>query len=242
MGLTAENIAEKYSISRKEQDRLAVLSQQRAASAIRQGKFKDEIVPVEVKQKKKTIVFDADEHPREGTTEQVLASLKSAFKKDGTVTAGNASGINDGAAAVVLISAQKAQQLGITPLAKVLATTSAGIDPTIMGLGPAMSIPKVLQQAQLEFEDIDYFEINEAFAAQFLGVERKLLEEHGIKYDMEKVNRNGSGISLGHPIGCTGLRIIVSLLYEMQRMEVKRGCASLCAGGGPSMAVVIARD
>jgi acetyl-CoA C-acetyltransferase len=242
MGMTAENVAEKYTISRQEQDRLALLSQQRAAAAIRQGRFKDEIVPVEVKQKKENLVFDTDEHPREGTTEEILSGLKPVFKKDGTVTAGNASGVNDGAAAVVLMSLQKARELGAAPLAKVVSTACAGIAPAVMGLGPAVAIPEVLKRARLAFDDIDCFEVNEAFAAQFLGVERMLKELHGFTFDMEIVNRNGSGISLGHPVGCSGLRVIVALIYEMKRMGAKLGCASLCAGGGPSMATVIERQ
>jgi acetyl-CoA C-acetyltransferase len=242
MGMTAENIASKYVISRQEQDHLAVISQQRAASAISEGKFKDEIVPVEVRQKKKTIVFSTDEHPRPETTEEILANLKPVFKEGGTVTAGNASGINDGAAAAILMSSEKAQNLGLTPLAKVVTTVSAGVDPALMGLGPAVAIPKALGQAQLTFDDIDYFEINEAFAAQFLGVVKMLQEEHCFSPDMAKVNRNGSGISLGHPLGCSGLRIIVSLLYEMQKIGAKLGCASLCAGGGPAMAAIIERE
>lgn len=239
MGMTAENVAEKFAISRQEQDKLAVLSQQRAAAAIREGRFKDEIVPVEVPMKKKTVVFDTDEHPRKETTEEILAKLNPVFKKDGTVTAGNAAGVNDGAAAVVLMSAKKALELAITPLARVLSTACAGVEPALMGLGPAKAIPKALQRAKLSFNDIDCFEINEAFAAQFLGVERMLQQEHGIDFDMDKVNRNGSGISLGHPVGCTGLRVIVTLLYGMRHLGAKLGCASLCAGGGPGMATVI---
>jgi acetyl-CoA C-acetyltransferase len=242
MGNTAENVAERWSISREEQDELAVLSQERAARAIREGKFKDEIVPVEVRRKKQTIAFDTDEHPRDGTTMEQLAKLPPVFKKDGTVTAGNASGINDGAAAVLLMSAEKARDLGIPPLARVIGTVSAGVDPAVMGVGPALAIPKVLKRAGLTFDDIQCWEINEAFAAQFLGVERMLKEEHSFSLDMDKVNRNGSGISLGHPVGCSGLRIIVTLVYEMQRVEATIGCASLCAGGGPAMATVISRE
>lgn len=242
MGMTAENIAEKYAISRQEQDRLAVLSQQRAAAAIRTGKFNDEIIPLEVRQKKQSIVFDTDEHPRQGTTQEVLAKLKPVFKSNGTVTAGNASGVNDGAAAVIVMSAQKASDLGVVPLAKVVATLSAGIDPACMGLGPALAIPKVLKKAKLAFDEIDCFEINEAFAAQFLGVERMLQEQYGFTLDLGKVNRNGSGISLGHPVGCSGLRIMVTLIYEMRKMGARLGCASLCAGGGPAMATIIARE
>lgn len=242
MGMTAENVAAKYNITRDEQDRLAILSQERAASAIKGGRFKDEIVPVDVKQKKQIIPFDTDEHPREGTTEEVLSKLKPVFKKNGTVTAGNASGVNDGAAAVVLMSSQKAKTLGINPLARIVTSVSAGIDPAIMGLGPAVAIPQAIKRSQLSFDDIDYWEINEAFAAQFIGVQRMLNEHHGFSFDMERVNRNGSGISLGHPVGCSGLRIIVTLLYEMKKIGATIGCASLCAGGGPAMATIIANE
>ena len=242
MGMTAENVAAKYNISREEQDRLAALSQERAAAATKEGKFKDEIVPVELKQRKQITAFDTDEHPREGTTEAVLSKLKPVFKDNGTVTAGNASGVNDGAAAVVLMSSQKAKTLGINPLARVVTSVSAGIDPAIMGLGPAVAIPRALKCADLSFDDINYWEINEAFAAQFIGVQRMLEENHNVSFDMEKVNRNGSGISLGHPVGCSGLRIIVTLLYEMKKLDVRYGCASLCAGGGPAMATIIAND
>jgi len=242
MGVTAENIAERYAISRQEQDTLALLSQQRAAAAISNGNFRDEIIPVPVKRKKETVLFDTDEHPRPGTTMEALASLKPVFKKEnGTVTAGNASGVNDGAAAVVVMSARKAEELSCTPQAKVLSTASAGVEPAVMGLGPAVSIPRALQRAGRAFGDIDYFELNEAFAAQFIGVERMLQEQHGVSFDMEKVNRNGSGISLGHPIGCTGVRVLVSLVYEMKKLGAARGCASMCAGGGPSMASIIER-
>jgi len=240
MGMTAENVASRYAISREEQDRLAVLSHQRAIKGIKEGRFKDEIVPVEVKNKKQTIIFDTDEHPREGTTEESLSSLKPVFKKDGTVTAGNASGINDGAAAVVLMSSRKARESGITPLGRVVTSVSAGVEPSLMGLGPSVAIPRALKQAELSFDAIDYWEVNEAFAAQFLGVQRRLKEEHAFSLDMEKVNRNGSGISLGHPVGCSGLRIIVTLIHEMKKMGARHGCASLCAGGGPAMATIIA--
>lgn len=242
MGITAENVAKEYNISREEQDKIAALSQERAVNAIKEGKFKDEIVPVNVQQRKQTKIFDTDEHPREGTNMETLAKLRPVFKKDGTVTAGNASGINDGSSAVIVMSSEKAKELGIKPLAKVVTTTTAGVDPAVMGLGPAKAIPKALKEASLNFNDIEYWEINEAFASQFIGVERMLIEEQGISFDMDIVNRNGSGISLGHPIGCTGLRIIVSLIYEMQKMNVRLGCASLCAGGGPAMATIISRE
>jgi acetyl-CoA C-acetyltransferase len=242
MGVTAENVAQRYGISREEQDRLGVLSQERAVAAIKSGKFRDEIVPVEIKEKKGVRVFDTDEHPRAGTTMEVLAKLKPVFKEDGTVTAGNASGVNDGAAAAVLMSEAKAKELGIRPLARVITTVSAGVEPAVMGLGPAVAIPLALQRAQLNFSDIDCWEVNEAFAAQFLGVERKLKLDYNVEFNMDIVNRNGSGISLGHPVGCSGLRVIVTLLHEMQKMNARLGCASLCAGGGPAMATILTRD
>jgi len=242
MGVTAENVAQRYGITRQDQDRLGVLSQERAIAAIQQGKFRDEIVPVEVRQKKESVVFDTDEHPREGTTMEVLAKLRPVFRKDGTVTAGNASGVNDGAAAAVLMSAAKARELGIKPLGRVVTTVSAGVEPAVMGLGPAIAIPLALQSAGLAFSDIECWEINEAFAAQFLGVERKLQEEHGFTLNRDIVNRNGSGIALGHPVGCSGLRVIVTLVHEMQKMGARLGCASLCAGGGPAMATIVSRD
>jgi acetyl-CoA C-acetyltransferase len=242
MGVTAENVAERFGITREEQDRLSVLSHERACAAIKAGTFKDELVPVSVKQKKGIVLFDTDEHPREGTTMEVLAKLKTVFKENGTVTAGNASGVNDGAAAVVLMSEEKARDLGIKLLARVVTTVSAGVDPAVMGLGPSVAIPLALKRAQLTFSDINYWEVNEAFAAQFLGVGRKLKLDYGVEFNMDIVNRNGSGISLGHPVGCTGLRVIVTLLHEMQKMKARLGCASLCAGGGPSMAAIIELD
>jgi acetyl-CoA C-acetyltransferase len=242
MGVTAENVAQKYGITREEQDWLAVMSQERAIVAIKSRKFRDEIVAVEIKEKKGVRLFDTDEHPREGTTMEVLAKLKTVFKENGTVTAGNASGVNDGAAAAVIMSEQKARELNIKPLAQVISTVSAGVEPSLMGLGPAVAIPLALQRAQLKFSDIGYWEVNEAFAAQFLGVGRKLKLDYGVEFNMDIVNRNGSGISLGHPVGCSGLRVIVTLLHEMQKMDARLGCASLCAGGGPAMAVVIARN
>ena len=242
MGVTAENVAQRYGISREDQDRLGVLSQERAIAAIKSGKFRDEIVPVEIKEKKGVRLFDTDEHPREGTTMEGLAKLKTVFKEDGTVTAGNASGVNDGAAAAVLMSEEKAKELGVKPLARVVTTVSAGVEPAVMGLGPSIAIPLALKRAQLKFSDINYCEINEAFAAQFLGVGRKLKLDYNFEFNMDIVNRNGSGISLGHPVGCSGLRVIVTLLHEMQKMDARRGCASLCAGGGPAMATIITRS
>lgn len=233
MGVTAENLAERYGITRQEQDELALLSHQRAVAAIREGKFKEEIVPVEVRTRKGTVLIDTDEHPRSDTSLEVLSKLRPVFKEGGTVTAGNASGVNDGAAALILMAESKARELGVKPLAKIMATASFGVAPEIMGIGPAYAIPKALKYAGLKLEDIEYFEINEAFAAQFLAVNREL------KLDMERVNANGSGIALGHPVGCTGIRIVVTLLSELRRRGARYGAASLCVGGGPAMATII---
>lgn len=241
MGMTAENIAQKFSITRKEQDQLAAFSHKKAVSALREGKFKKEIVPIKIFQNKQTVIFDTDEHPREDTTEETLSKLPPVFKERGTVTAGNSSGINDGAAAILLISASKAKTFGIKPLAKIEAISNIGIEPKFMGLGPALAIPEVLKKANLQFSQIECWEINEAFAAQYLGVEKLLKEKYGFILNRDKVNKNGSGISLGHPLGCTGLRILVTLIYEMERMDAHLGCASLCAGGGPAMAVIVSR-
>ena len=233
MGMTTENLVERYNISRQEQDELAALSHQRAIVAIQAGKFKDEIVPVEVKTRKGSVLVDTDEHPRADINMEKLTKLRPAFKKDGSVTAGNASGINDGAAAVILMAEDKAKELGIKPLARIVNTASFGVDPSIMGIGPVGAIAKALKFANLKLEDINYFELNEAFAGQFLAVNREL------KLPMDKVNLNGSGISLGHPIGATGVRIIVTLLYEMKRQGARLGVASLCCGGGPAIAAII---
>ena len=233
MGMTAENLAQKYEISRKEQDELALLSHERAVKAIQAGIFKNEIVPVKIETRKGTVVVDTDEHPRSDVTIEKLAAMKPAFKKDGTVTAGNASGVNDGAAALVLVSAEKGRELGLKPLAKMRSIANFGVAPEIMGIGPAFAVPKAIAMAGLTAADIGYYEINEAFAAQFLAVDREL------KLDMNKVNANGSGIGLGHPVGCTAARIIVSLIYEMERRGVRYGLASLCVGGGPAIGTVI---
>ena len=233
MGLTAENLAQKYQISRQEQDELALLSHQRAIRAIQTGAFSAEIAPVTLETRKGLVTVDTDEHPRADVTFEKLAAMKPAFKKDGTVTAGNASGVNDGAAALVLVSADKGKELGLKPLAKLRSTANFGVPPEIMGIGPAYAVPKAIQLAGLAPEDIGYYEINEAFAAQFLAVNREL------KLDMAKVNANGSGIGLGHPVGCTAARIIVSLIYEMQRRDIQFGLASLCVGGGPAIGTVI---
>lgn len=233
MGLTAENLAQQYQIGRQEQDELALLSHQRAIRAIQDGTFDAEIVPVTIETRKGPVVIGQDEHPRADVSLEKLAAMKPAFKKDGTVTAGNASGVNDGAAALVLVSAQKGKELGLKPLAKLRSTANYGVPPEIMGIGPAYAIPKAIKLAGLTPDDIGYYEINEAFAAQFLAVNREL------KLDLAKVNANGSGIGLGHPVGCTAARIIVSLIYEMQRRNVQYGLASLCVGGGPAIGTVI---
>jgi acetyl-CoA C-acetyltransferase len=235
MGITAENLAEKYNISREEQDAFAAASQNKAEAAIKEGKFKDEIVPVVISSKKGEIVVDTDEYPRAGTTVETLAKLKPAFKKDGTVTAGNASGINDGAAALVLMSADKAKELGLEILGKIVGYASAGVDPSIMGIGPVPAVKKALEKAKLDLKDIDLIEANEAFAAQALAVAKEL------GFDMSKVNVNGGAIALGHPVGASGARILTTLLYEMKRRNAKRGLATLCIGGGMGTAVVIER-
>ena len=232
-GVTAENLAVKYSVTRYEQDELALLGHQRACAAISAGKFKDEIVPIELKTKKGTVIIDTDEHPNPNTSREALATLKPVFKEGGTVTAGTASGINDGACAAILMSADKADELGIKPLARIVATASASVDPSIMGFGVVPAVRRVLKFADMTLDDIDYFEINEAFAAQFLACNREL------QLDMSKVNLNGSGIALGHPVGNTGLRIIIAAINELRRQNKRFGCASLCAGGGPAMATIV---
>jgi len=234
MGLTSENIAEKYGITREEQDRLALLSHQRALAAIKDGIFGQEIVPVEVRQKKEVKQFDTDEHPRE-TSIEALAKLPPVFKKDGAVTAGNASGITDAAAALVVMSAEKAEALGLKPMAVVRSYASGGVDPAYMGLGAVPATKKALKLAGLSLKDIDYIELNEAFASQAIGVMREL------DFDYDKANAHGSGISLGHPIGCTGARIIVTLIHEMLRQNYQLGLATLCIGGGQGMATIIER-
>lgn len=234
MGITAENVAEQYGISREEQDELSFTSQERAAKAIQDGRFKDEIVPVVIPQRKgDPKVFDTDEHPR-ATALEKMAKLRSAFKKDGTVTAGNASGINDGAAAVLVMSAEKAAEKGLKPMAKVTSYASAGVDPKVMGIGPIPATRKALEKAGLTLDDIDLIEANEAFAAQTLAVKKDL----GL--DPDKTNVNGGAIALGHPIGASGARILTTLLYEMhKRDDVKRGLATLCVGGGMGAAIVV---
>ncbi|MCM3125094.1 MULTISPECIES: acetyl-CoA C-acetyltransferase [unclassified Mesobacillus] len=234
MGITAENLAEKYEISRNEQDAFAVKSQNRAEAAITSGRFKDEIVPVEVKQRKgDPIIVNQDEHPKFGSTLEKIGKLRPAFKKDGTVTAANASGINDGAAAVVVMSGKKAKELGVTPLVTIKANASAGVDPSIMGIGPVSAVKKALKKAEMELTDIDLVEANEAFAAQALSV----MKELGMSE--ENVNVNGGAIALGHPIGASGARILVTLIHELKKREQKYGLATLCIGGGMGVATII---
>lgn len=232
VALTAERLADQYGITREDVDALSSRSHARALDAIREGRFKEEIVPVEVKTRKGTVIVDTDEHPRE-TTMETLAKLKTVFKKDGVVTAGNASSMNDAASAMVIMAAEKAEELGIQPIARILASETVGVAPEVMGIGPVYSVPKAVKAAGLTMEDIQYHEINEAFAAQLIPCQREL----GIAD--ENLNVNGSGISLGHPVGATGLRLVMATISELKRRGQKYGCASLCAGGGPSMATVV---
>ncbi len=235
MGLTAENIAEKYGISREEQDKLGLMSHQRARKAIKEGKFAEEIVPVVVPQRKgDPIVFDTDERPMDTSLEK-MAKLPTVFKKGGTVTAGNASGINDAAAAVLVMSEEKAKELGIKPLARIVAYASGAVDPAYMGLGPIPAVKKVLDIAGMKLADIDLIELNEAFASQAIACIREL------GFSLDNTNVNGSGISLGHPIGCTGTRVVVTLMYELMRQNLKTGLATMCIGGGQGMAMIIER-
>jgi len=234
MGVTSENIAEKYGISREEQDKFALESNNRAIAAIKDGTFKEEIVPVEVRVKREMKAFEVDEHPRE-TSMELLGKLGTVFKKDGGVTAGNASAITDAAAALVIMSAEKAKALGLTPMATIRSYAAGGVDPAYMGLGVVPAVKKALKLAGLSLNDIDYTELNEAFASQSIGCIKEL------NFDMSKTNLHGGGISLGHPIGCTGARILVTLAYEMQRRNLGLGLATLCIGGGQGMAMVIER-
>ncbi|MBI3897204.1 MAG: acetyl-CoA C-acetyltransferase [Gammaproteobacteria bacterium] len=235
MGITAENLAKKHEISRQQQDEFALVSQQKAEAAQKAGKFKDEILPIEIPQKKGTLIFADDEGLRAGSTLDALAGLKPAFSKDGTVTAGNASGINDGAAAVVMMSAKKAEQLGLKPLARIKAYSSAGVDPSVMGIGPVPAAQLCLKKAGWTHEELDLMEINEAFAAQAIAVNKEM------GWDTRKINVNGGAIALGHPIGASGARILVTLIHEMIRQDAKRGLASLCIGGGMGVALAIER-
>jgi acetyl-CoA C-acetyltransferase len=235
MGATAENVAKKYEISRREQDEFAAASQQKAEAAQKAGRFKAEIAPLDIVARKATTVFDSDEYIRAGTTAEALGELKPAFSKDGTVTAGNASGLNDGAAAVMMMSARKAEELRLKPLAWVRAYSSAGVDPKIMGMGPVPAAQLCLKKAGWTHQDLDLMEINEAFAAQAIGVNRQM------GWDTSKINVNGGAIAIGHPIGASGCRILVTLLHEMLRRDAKKGLASLCIGGGMGVALAIER-
>jgi acetyl-CoA C-acetyltransferase len=236
MGNTAENVAEKYQITREQQDKFAVASQNKAEAAIKSGRFKDEIVPVTIKTRKGDLVVDTDEHPRFGTTIEAVTKLRPAFNKDGTVTAGNASGINDGAAAVVLMSADEAARRRVKPLARIVSWAHAGVDPAIMGTGPIPASRKALELAGWSIDDLDLIEANEAFAAQACAVNKDL------GWDADKVNVNGGAIALGHPIGASGTRVFVTLLHEMIKRDAKKGLATLCIGGGMGIAMCVARD
>lgn len=236
MGITAENVAEEYGLTREMQDEFAVNSQHKAEAAIKAGKFVDEIVPVVIPQRKgDPIVFDTDEFPKFGASMDKVSKLRPAFKKDGTVTAANASGINDGAAAFVVMSKEKAEELGITPLATIVSYATGGVDPKVMGIGPVPASRKAMEKAGMTIEDIDLIEANEAFAAQSLAVARDL------NFDMEKVNVNGGAIALGHPVGASGARILVTLLHEMAKRDAKTGLATLCIGGGQGQALIVKR-
>ena len=237
MMITAENVAEQWGLTREELDEFAAASQQKAVAAQESGRFKDEIVPVEVKQRKKTVIVDTDEGPRPGTTAESLAGLRCCSGKEGgMVTAGNASGINDGAAAVVVMSEEKAKELGVTPMATYVTGALGGVDPSIMGVGPVAATNKVMAKTGLSVDDMDLIEANEAFAAQSVAVARDL------KFDMSKVNVNGGAIALGHPVGASGCRIFVTLLHEMQKRDAKKGLATLCIGGGMGCTTIVERD
>ena len=236
MGVTAENVAKKYDISRSQQDEFALQSQLKAEAAQKEGKFKDEILPLEIPQKKGSIVFDADEYVKPGSTLDALSGLRPAFNKEGTVTAGNASGINDGAAAVVMMSARQAKELGLTPLARIKSYASSGLDPAEMGMGPVSASKLALKKAGWSPQDLDLMEINEAFAAQACAVNQQM------GWDTSKINVNGGAIAIGHPIGASGCRILVTLLHEMVRRDAKKGLASLCIGGGMGVALAVERD
>jgi acetyl-CoA C-acetyltransferase len=235
MGVTAENVAKEYAVTREEQDEFAVASQQKTEAAQKAGRFKDEILPIEIPSRKGPVVFADDEYPRHGATIDGMKGLKPAFDKNGTVTAANASGINDGAAVVVLTSARKARELGLKPIARIKAFASAGVDPRYMGMGPVPASKRCLARAGWEPKDLDLMEINEAFAAQAIAVNRQM------GWDTKKVNVNGGAIALGHPIGASGCRILVTLLHEMQKRDAKKGLASLCIGGGMGVALAVER-
>lgn len=241
MGITAEHIVEKHGISRESQDAFAIASQQKAIQAVDDGLFQSEIVPIELKKRRETIVFDTDEYPNRTTTLEKLARLRSAFKRDGTVTAGNASGINDGASFVMVVSEEAVKQYNLTPLAEIIAFGQGGVDPSVMGLGPVPAIQEVLERAKLTLKDIDYLELNEAFAAQSLGVVKELSEAHGLSEAeiMSRTNVNGGAIALGHPVGASGNRILVTLLHILKQRKATYGLASLCIGGGMGTAIIV---
>ncbi|HKL47716.1 MAG TPA: acetyl-CoA C-acetyltransferase [Candidatus Izemoplasmatales bacterium] len=243
MGITAENIAEKYHISREEQDAFAYESQQRAIKAIDQGKFKDEIVPITIKTRKGDIVFDTDEYPNRSTTPEILGKLRTAFKKDGTVTAGSSSGINDGASFTIIASEDAVKKYNLQPIAEIINVGQGGVDPNYMGMGPVPAIRQLLNNAKKELKDVDLIELNEAFASQSLGVITELEEEHGISKEalLKITNVNGGAIALGHPVGVSGNRIVVTLLHEMIKRDAHTGLASLCIGGGMGTALLIKR-
>jgi len=232
-GVTAENLVEMYNITRQEADEWGVMSNQRACKAIAGGKFKEEITPVEIKTKKGSTFFDTDEHPNPNASMEAMAKLKPAFKKDGIITAGNASAINDGASALIIMAADKAKELGVKPLARIVATASASVDPKIMGIGVVPAVRRALKLANMSLNDMELCEFNEAFAAQVIACNREL------KVDVDKINALGSGVGLGHPVGMTGARLILTLMHEMRRSKKQFGIASLCSGGGPAMATII---
>ena len=236
MGITAENVAERYSLTRRQLDEFAAWSQAKAAAAVQSGRFRDEIVPMEIRQKKSTFVFDTDEGIREGTTADSIAHLKPSFKPDGVCTAGNSSSINDGAAAVVVMSEEKAKELGVTPMAYWITGGLAGVDPAVMGIGPVCATKKAMAKAGMKISDMDLIEANEAFAAQSVAVAQELA------FDMDKVNVNGGAIALGHPVGASGCRILVTLLHEMEKRDARKGLATLCVGGGMGCAAIVARE
>ncbi|HTY23149.1 MAG TPA: thiolase family protein [Desulfomonilaceae bacterium] len=233
MGITADNIADQYKISRQEQDEWALMSHQRAVEATNRGWFKDEIIPVEIKTKKGSTMFEVDEHPRADTSMELLGRLRPAFKQDGTVTAGNASGLNDAGSCVIMLAAETAKEMGVRPIARVVASAPGSVEPRIMGMGVVPAVKNALKFANMKLEDIDYFEFNEAFAAQVIGCNREL------KISLDKLNGVGSGISLGHPVGATGARLIITMINELKRRGKQFGCAALCASGGPAHAFIV---
>jgi len=241
MGVTAENIAEKYSITREAQDEFVMESQRKAIKAVDEGKFRDEIVPVEIKTRKGTVVFDADEYPNRVTNLEKLSKLRAVFKKGGTVTAGNASGVNDGASVMLIASEKAVKKYNLKPMVEIISVGQGGVDPSIMGMGPVQAVNKALKKAGMTLKDMELIELNEAFAAQFLGVRTELIKQHGVTVEWlnERTNVNGGAIALGHPIGASGNRITTTLIHEMKKRDVKYGLASLCIGGGMGTAVIV---